>query len=247
MISSKYSPPMATASHFGKNSKALKLETMAPLPAQETLVPTQKVNKRRWPWVLLFLSLGGGIASEWNLQKTAAWLQSARFSEPDNIAKNRRNALAKTLQKIIQDQPIDWPLFADCIERIAEDSPNNEVFRRDVAYFFGENAFFQKQLDKNNGGLKSEFCNTGYTAEQFHHYIGGTTGETWLGILPTHLYNCPLGSCLNEIAEYLKSKDPHKKINTGDIRLFEAARKHRDDFLKYGRHTVAPNIRQLCP
>ncbi len=203
-------------------------------------------RKKRWPWLLLLLSVGGCFGTEWNLQKTAAWLQSARFSESKENATNRRSALATALEDLVQEGPIDWPCFAECVELIAHQSPDDETFRRDVAYFFGEKAYFQKQLDKENNGLKREFCNTGYTAEQFHHYIGGATGETWLGLLPTHLYNCPIGSYVNEVAEYLKSLDPQKKFNQGDIRLFKAARQHRDDFLKHGRHTVAPNIRQLC-
>ncbi|MEZ4576093.1 MAG: hypothetical protein R2857_14440 [Vampirovibrionales bacterium] len=74
--------------------------------------------------------------------------------------------------------------------------------------------------------------------EQFHHYLGAVTGE----LHRSHFYNTPILSRLFELEEF---RNNDYRLNQGDINLFDAARKHRDDFIKYGRHSVAPNIRKL--
>jgi hypothetical protein len=238
---------------FGLTPDQGRLSTIDPQdPQQPSIAPTPKPDrvkkswlKKKWPWLLALCSVGGIFGTEWNVSKTTAWFRSASFSEGPETADTRRKALANELNKTIENKTIDWPLFADCVALIADASPDDETFRRDLAYFFGANALFKTRLDQHNHGLKPELANTGYLAEQFHHYIGAATGETWWGILPTHLYNCSVGSYGNELTEYLKSNRPDKTFNQGDVRLFEAARQHRDDFLNHGRHSVAPNIRKL--
>jgi hypothetical protein len=79
----------------------------------------------------------------------------------------------------------------------------------------------------------------GYTLEQMHHYLGGTTGNT--DTIPSHLMNNPIYALVYELQELIS----RGQYNWGDVRLFNLAQKHRDAFLKNGRFTVADNIRRM--
>lgn len=185
------------------------------------------------------------VALNFGPQKMVAWLKIAAHPADPAADGARQQALIRTIEeKFLQkDSKIDWPCFADIVEHVAQASGNDEDFRRDLWALFGNRGVLVKRMDPENTGLPRELHNTGYTAEQQHHYLGGVTGADWQ--IPTHLFNTPICSYLNELKEYYYRKDASRPFNQGDIRLFDSAQKHRDDFLTHGRHTVAANIRKL--
>jgi hypothetical protein len=135
---------------------------------------------------------------------------------------------------------IDWYQFADIVEWVARSSPSDQDFRQDICWRGkGQRSPFARYLDPLNRGLPPAFHNSHYRSEQMHHYLGGTIGNT--DTIPSHLKNNPLYALLYELRELAVTG----KYNWGDVRLFNISQKHRDDFLKLGRFTVADNIRRL--
>jgi hypothetical protein len=139
---------------------------------------------------------------------------------------------------------IDWYNFADIVDWVAQHSPTDQDFRRDIWHLFGwrgdgRRSPFAKVLDPANRGLPLPLHNTHYQAEQMHHYLGGVTGNT--DRIPSHLLNNPIYAYLYELKELVV----RGRYNWGDVRLFNLSRQHRDDFLKYGRFTVGRNIRRM--
>jgi len=147
-------------------------------------------------------------------------------------------------------QSISWHDTADIADWIAAHTSNDHDFRRDLWTVFGWRADGQRSpwaalLDKTNQGLKPGLLNEGrnhrllYSQEQMHHYLGGVTGNfDWF---PTHLRNNLINDALYELRELFAAGH----YNLGDVRLFRAAKAHRDDFLTHGRFIVGANIRKL--
>jgi hypothetical protein len=139
---------------------------------------------------------------------------------------------------------IDWYQFADIVDFVARNTPSDEAFRKDIWYLFGwrekgVRAPLAEYLDSENRGLPKTLHNTGSVSEQMHHYLGGTTGNT--DKIPSHLKNNRLYAFYYEFKDFLR----RGTMNWGDVRLFNLAQKHRDDFLKNGRFVVARNIRAI--
>lgn len=139
---------------------------------------------------------------------------------------------------------IDWYNMAEIVDVIARNTPSDIAFRKDIWHLFGwreghVRAPLAHYLDSNNRGLPSELHNTGYQSPQMHHYLGGVTGNTT--VIPSHLQNNRLYALGYEFLEFIR----RGKYNWGDVRLFNVAEKHRDDFLKNGRFVVAKNIRAM--
>ncbi len=140
---------------------------------------------------------------------------------------------------------IDWYTFADMVDTIAQRSASDAEFQEDVWRLFGwqkngERGEFAPLLDNTNTGLPARYHNTGYAQEQIHHYLGAVTGNRHANV-PSHLLNNPVYSRLYKLKELATTG----RWNQGDVALTNAARQHRDDFVRYGRGVVAQNIRQL--
>jgi len=139
---------------------------------------------------------------------------------------------------------INWYQFADIVDFIAKNTPSDAEFRKDLWALFGWRAKgvrspLAQYLDPLNSGLPKALHNTGYQSEQMHHYLGGTTGNT--DLIPSHLQNNHLYAYCYELQELFA----RGQYNWGDVHLFNVAEKHRNDFLRRGRFTVAPNIRAM--
>jgi hypothetical protein len=164
----------------------------------------------------------------------------------DQIAAQRRQNFETMIfnQYIRQGAgKIDWYQAADIIDYVARNTPSDDAFRKDIWYLFGwrgkERSPLVPYLDPANRGLPKALHNTHEQSEQLHHYLGGTTGN--MDKIPSHLLNNKPYAYYYEFKDFVK----RGKYNWGDVRLFNAAQKHRDDFLKNGRFVVANNIRSL--
>lgn len=138
---------------------------------------------------------------------------------------------------------IDWYQVADIVDYVARNTPTDDAFRKDIWYLFGwrgkERSPLVPYLDPTNRGLPLALHNTGSQSEQMHHYLGGSTGNT--DKIPSHLLNNRIYAYYYEFKDFVKRGN----YNWGDVRLFNIAQKHRDDFLKNGRFVVANNIRSM--
>lgn len=213
-------------------------------PASTPKRPRRPLWQRLTLWAGLLAALP--VTANFGPAKVSAVLrQSAHTENPEATAKRREQIIQHVQETYLQDKaPLNWYQFAEVVDHIAKANDNDEDFRRDLWALFGQRGKLAKQLDADNTGLPPQLMNTGYKQEQFHHYLGGTTGAThWT--LPTHLLNCPAGAYFNEAKETLLDSRTHHPFNQGDIDLFAVCRAHRDDFLAKGRHSVAPNIRAM--
>jgi hypothetical protein len=139
---------------------------------------------------------------------------------------------------------INWYQFADIVDLVAHNTQTDGDFRKDLWALFGWRApgvrsSLADYLDPLNQGLPFSLHNTNYQSEQMHHYLGGATGNT--DFIPSHLKN-------NRIYAYgyeLQELPVRGQYNWGYVKLFNVAERHRNDFLKRGRMTVAPNIRSI--
>lgn len=141
---------------------------------------------------------------------------------------------------------IDWYQMADIVDYIAQNTPSDKAFREDLWYLFGwreghVRAPLTKYLDPDNRGLPVKLHNTGTRSEQMHHYLGGVTGNAWQDRIPSHLKNNRIYAFFYEFRDFVKRGN----FNWGDVRLFNVAEKHRNDFLKHGRFVVGRNIRSM--
>lgn len=139
---------------------------------------------------------------------------------------------------------IDWHQMADIIDFIAKNTPSDTAFRKDIWHLFGwreghARAPLAQYLDSANTGLPSKLHNSAYQSEQMHHYLGSTTGNT--DKIASHLQNNRIYAYVYELKELFK----RGQYNWGDVRLFNVAQKHRNDFLRRGRSVVARNIRTM--
>lgn len=141
--------------------------------------------------------------------------------------------------KAIAANKLTWPQLADMVDVIAHNTTSDEEFRVTTWLLFGTNvgAPLNQFINSKNIGLPKKYHNTKGEQEQFHHYLGGVTGD----FNNSHLFNNIIMTNLFEI----KQSYDNKSWNQGDIELFRDTGKHRDDFLRYGRKTVGPNIRRL--
>ncbi len=141
----------------------------------------------------------------------------------------------------LNPKPLTWYDLAKITDKTAHISSNDTEFRIIMWTLFGaqNSPLLTKYIDSRNLGLKQKYHNTGYQVEQFHHYLGGVTGDFY----ESHRKNNILGIIITEIGD-------DTFLNPGDIKLFLDTQGHRDDFLNgeknnTGRFTVAPNIKKL--
>ncbi len=148
------------------------------------------------------------------------------------------------------DGTIDWWEFADIIEVMARLSPSDSQFQKDVWSLFGWKPDNTKSIihwgcDPKNTGLPARLHNSDrqgrelYAKQQMYHYLGGAIGNYCR--IPSHLLNNPIFAVLYECLEWAV----RGRLNWGDIRLFNVAQPHRDDYIRNGRMTLAPNIRNM--
>lgn len=219
-----------------------------PLDPKQPASTPKRTRRPLWQWLTLWAGLLAAlpVTANFGPAKVSAVLrQNAHTENPEATAKRREQIIQHVQETYLQGKaPLNWYQFAEVVDHIAKVNDNDEDFRRDLWALFGQRGKLAKQLDAANTGLPPQLMNTGYKQEQFHHYLGGTTGAThWT--LPTHLLNCPAGAYLHEGREYLSDSRPDHPFNHGDVALFSVCRPHRDDFLAKGRYSVAPNIRAM--